>query len=292
MGTVARASTPSVTTCMVSPIYGDGTPLDISAVILPNITRDMPIRRITIQTGWSHLDDLMLADPTFGEPGRIDAFLGVEVYVNVLRDGRRKGPPGAPMALETDYGWILCGSVNDLQDEIQASTHLMVHHVMTTDPPVDELIKRFWELEEVPNDPVLSQQEKDVVQQFEMTHSRDPNGRFIVTLPRRDQHKSLGESQSQAVRRFQMLERSLHQKQRFCEVNQVIEEYMDLGHAEPVPEQDMKKDRQNVFYMPIHVVYKASSTSTKIRAVFDASAKNSAGVSFNGTLLVGPTIHS
>ena len=130
---------------------------------------------------------------------RIDALLGVEVYVNVLRDGRQKGPPGALMALETDYGWILCGSVNDLQDEIKASTHLMVHHVMTTDPPVDEMIKQFWELEEVPNDPVLSQEGKDVVQQFEMTHSRDPNGRFVVTLPRQDQHKPLGKSRSQAV---------------------------------------------------------------------------------------------
>ena len=124
-----------------------------------------------------------------------------------------------------------------------------------------------------------------------MTHSRDPNGRFVVTLLRRDQYNPLGESRSQVVQQFQMLERSLHQKQRFCEVDQVIEEYMDLGHAEPVPEQDMKKDQQNVFYMPIHVVYKASSTSTKIRAVFDASAKTSTGVSFNETLLVGPTIH-
>ena len=42
----------------------------------------------------------------------------------------------------------------------------------------------------------------------------------------------------------------------------------------------------------IHAVYKASSSTTKIRAVFDASAKSSSGVSLNGTLLVGPTVHS
>ena len=40
-----------------------------------------------------------------------------------------------------------------------------------------------------------------------------------------------------------------------------------------------------------HVVYKSSSSTTKIRAVFDASANSNSGVSLNDTLLVGPTVH-
>ena len=36
-----------------------------------------------------------------------------------------------------------------------------------------------------------------------------------------------------------------------------------------------------VFYIPMHVVYKASSTTTTVRAVFCASAKSSSRVLFN-----------
>ena len=63
-------------------------------------------------------------------------------------------------------------------------------------------------------------------------------------------------------------------------------EYMNLGHAELVPLEEMEKPTSQVFYLPMHVVYKNSSTTTKIRAVFDASAKSSSGVSLNDILLV------
>ena len=41
----------------------------------------------------------------------------------------------------------------------------------------------------------------------------------------------------------------------------------------------------------MHVVTKESSATTKLRAVFDASAASSTGISLNSTLMVGPTVH-
>lgn len=64
-------------------------------------------------------------------------------------------------------------------------------------------------------------------------------------------------------------ERSFHSKGLFPEVKAVIDEYFDMGHAEPVPESDLDKPTQQVFYLPIHAVMKSSSTTTKVRAVFD-----------------------
>ena len=42
----------------------------------------------------------------------------------------------------------------------------------------------------------------------------------------------------------------------------------------------------------MHVVVKASSTTTKVRAVLDALAKSSSSISLNGQLLDGLTVHS
>ena len=65
-----------------------------------------------------------------------------------------------------------------------------------------------------------------------------------------------------------------------------------MDHAELVPNSDLEKPCERVFYMPMHAVVKASSTTTKVRAVFDASAKSASGVSLNDQLLVGPTVHA
>lgn len=113
----------------------------------------------------------------------------------------------------------------------------------------------------------------------------------MIPLPRKTDPPTLGESRSQAVKRFITLERSLQYKGRVQDFNEATE-YMESGHAEEVPTEDLSKSRGEVFYLPMHIVYKESSSTTKVCVVFDASAKSSTGVSLNDLLLVGPTVHS
>ena len=65
-----------------------------------------------------------------------------------------------------------------------------------------------------------------------------------------------------------------------------------MNYAEPVPETYLHRPQGSVFYLPMHTVRKESSTTTKVRAVFDASAKSSNGTSLNDILLISLTIHS
>ena len=229
-----------------------------------------------------------MADPDFGRPGRIDILLGVDVFVEVLRQGWRIGPPGSPSAFETEFGWVLAGNINSHTP----SRLITSHHTCTSFVTGDEILCKFWEIEERPNDQTsLSPEERNVVQHFKENHSRTTDGRFVVPLPKRQHTKPIGESRSQAVKRFLSLERSLHSKAQFDDFNAVMAEYFEIGHAEPVPVADLEKQTQDVFYLPMHAVRKEFSTTTKIRAVFDASAKSSTGISLNNTLLVGPTVH-
>ena len=49
-------------------------------------------------------------------------------------------------------------------------------------------------------------------------------------------------------------------------------------------------DYKGAVYLPHHGMLKESSTSIKLRIVFDASAKNNKGVSLNDALLIGPVL--
>ena len=182
--------------------------LEVSAIITPKVTCSLPVCPLpsASEPVWQHLNGLQLAHPNFGTPSGIDVLLGIDIFTATLLQGQRTGPPGYPTAIETEFGWVLAGSTNP------HNFHLVSCHAssMSND---DYLLRLFWEIEEVPSaDPVISQEERSVVNHYRSTHYRSPDGRFVVPLPKRPNVLNLGESRSQAVCRFLSLERALHAK--------------------------------------------------------------------------------
>ncbi len=277
----------SVVRLSIAPMSSVRERFEVEAIVLPKVTSDLPVHPVPYDQKWHHLSGISLADPDFGSPGKVDLLLGVDVFGDVLRHGRRSGPSGSPTAFETRFGWVLAGAISG---EMPLS-RVISNHV--TALSTDDLLRRFGETEELSSGrPPHSVDEQRVVTHFQKEHRRDDTGRFVVPLPLKMDAGILGESRSTAVRRFFSLERSLRSKGKFQELSDVVEEYFDMGHAEPVPQSDLDKPCHKVFYLPMHAVVKESSTTTKVRAVFDASAKSSTGVSLNNQLLVGPTVHS
>ena len=100
-----------------------------------------------------------------------------------------------------------------------------------------------------------------MVRHFESTYFRTEKVRFVA----KDlSTKPVGESRSQAVQTFLSLECSLKARDCFKEISYVMQEYLDLGHAEMVLIADLERPPDKVFYLPMHAVYKALSTTTKV----------------------------
>ena len=237
--------------------------------MVPKVTCDLPLCPVPFDLQWKHISDLPLADPSFGQPGCIDMLLGADTFIDVLCHGQQNGPPGSPTVFEAVFGWVLCGSTGSTTSSAQANLYITKFH--TSFASGDDILRRFWEIEESPTqNSSLSMEERMVVRHLESNHSSTEKGRFVVPLPKDQSTKPIGESRSQAVRRFLSLERSLKARDCFKEFNDVMQEYLDLGHAEMIPVTDLETPPDKVFYLPMHAVYKASSTTTKVRVVFDA----------------------
>ena len=83
----------------------------------------------------------------------------------------------------------------------------------------------------------------------------------------------------------------MKKQDRWNDFHKEVNEYLEMQHAGFVPDIDLKKLPSQSYYLPMHGVVKASSSTTKLRIVYDASAKSSSGVSLNDTLLPGPPMY-
>ena len=162
----------------------------------------------------------------------------------------------------------------------------------SSDIRADEHIQCFWQLEEVPGESQgLTQSEKRAVDVFQDTTYRDAEGWYYVQLPKKDPLQELGESRTVALKRFQQNQRSLQRKGQWEAFHKGLLEYVELKHAEPVLPSDPAPPVNQRFYLPTHGVAKESSTTTKLRIVFDGSATTTSGASLNDTLLPGPSLY-
>lgn len=103
-GSMANSPVRSVAHFQIASTYSSQSKIDLTAIVLPKVTCNLPVNPVPFDHSWTHLSGLSLADPTFGEPRRVDLLLGVDVFVNVLHDGQRTGPAGSPVAIETAFG--------------------------------------------------------------------------------------------------------------------------------------------------------------------------------------------
>ncbi|XP_077262536.1 uncharacterized protein LOC143897601 [Temnothorax americanus] len=278
---------------------GKQTPaFSTTALILKSLTAYAP-KRLPLKATLAHLEDLPWADhdPMSADP--ISIIVGAELYSALIKDGIRKGAVGQPIAQNSILGWVISGPITSSQVASHAisvdSSHdrpsytVNAHHSLNS-LSLDQELRRFWEVEEIPRKMTLTPEDEKCEEHFCLTHSRCPDGRYIVRLPFKEGPPiEIGHSRAIAERYLNGLIRRFdaHPAQR-DEYSEFLREYEALGHMREVPASD-SNDTQCVF-IPHHLVIREDSKTTHLRVVFNASCPSSNGSSLNDHLLSGPKL--
>ncbi|KAK5967304.1 Integrase catalytic domain-containing protein, partial [Trichostrongylus colubriformis] len=138
-------------------------------------------------------------------------------------------------------------------------------------------------------DPLFDQEEDArILQRFQDT-AFEVDGYLYVQFPWRLNHPRLADNKLLARKRLESQYRSLNSKPHLWKLYaDTIADYVRQGIVEQV--QEHHSDDPRVYYIPHQAVVKESSTTTKLRVVFDASSHYKGAPSLNDCLHPGPSI--
>ena len=242
---------------------------------------------------WRHLAQCDFASPA--KDGLVDLLIGVDnadlhhSFVDV------RGKAGEPVAHLGPLGWTCIGPP-DGRAETGTRTHT-IRTLFTKDVgPVsvaggccdlDGTLKRFWEIESYGtelNDRVVCTEEERLALD-KVSSSVCYNGeRYSVAVPWKGHRPQLPDNRQMAESHLLSTEKNLKKKaidER--EYKKTIETCVEKGYLRQVPENEAPPPE--VWYLP-HLIVKMSKSTTKVRTVFDCSAKCK-GISLNDVIHAG-----
>ncbi|UYV73542.1 hypothetical protein LAZ67_10004052 [Cordylochernes scorpioides] len=138
--------------CSVASLTESGWTIPIRALVVGRMTGILPSRdlRIPVPSSWKTLP---LADPQFETSGRVDVILGADVYGSLLLPEVKYDEKTQLCAQKTRLGWIVSGK---LPGEGDVGPHRVYNIRVNYEENLDNVLRRFWEVEEVPLRPAKS----------------------------------------------------------------------------------------------------------------------------------------
>ncbi|GFW01934.1 uncharacterized protein TNCV_3029031 [Trichonephila clavipes] len=182
-------------------------------------------------------------------------------------------------AIETKLGWTVIGKVCSNNKNVMLTTSSL--HVRNVS------VKELWELDVLGiTDPLLNENTKE---NFELTDFKNKmkilrDGRYEVKLPWKCNSKNLPSNKELTWKRHLRMMNKLRNVKFFDDYKSVFRQWEDLNIIESVPEVELNNE---CHYLPHRPVVKLDSATTKIRPVFDASAREKGKPSLNDYLYKG-----
>ena len=245
---------------------------------------------------WSHLKDCDFAEPA--QEGFVDLLIGVDNADLHYSRADVRGEEGDPVARLGPLGWTCIGSPEGKQ-RTGARAHIS-RTLFTRDPKasvsdvccdVDRTLKGFWEIEscgiEKHDTVIFTEEENEVLKKLKESISYTGNG-YKVGVPWKEDKPVLPDNHHTALSRLCNTENKLKKNCALgTEYSQIIEAYVEKGYLRRVePDEPLPPE---VWYLPHFPVIRMDKTTTKVRIVFDCSAKTD-GVSLNDAICAGPKL--
>ncbi|KAG5894734.1 hypothetical protein JTB14_006153 [Gonioctena quinquepunctata] len=170
---------------------------------------------------------VQLADDKFDEPTEIDGIIGAELFATVMENDSYASSTGSSVAVQTVVGYVIMGKV----PIFSSVSDLSVFFNLREESSLNELMKKFWEIVQVPKNTLPNKEELECEKMYTSTFNRDSVGRLTVALLFKNSPNTLGDSKECAMTRLFSLERKLTE---FSELrsgyNDIMRESIEQGH--------------------------------------------------------------
>ncbi|XP_052762257.1 uncharacterized protein LOC128204895 [Mya arenaria] len=275
--------------------------LPITVNIVPFISGALhrkPIKSNTLEIVRERVAIDELADelPTRYESSPIDVLIGNDYYLDFIQNEKLSVQPGLYL-LSSKLGWILSGRSDDV-DEMEEHSMLIFNQgssityqsMFSVDTPVQKPdLEDFWNVESIGiidkdtrNDDMIALDKFKETVQFE-------DNRYHVCWPWKEDDYELPTNKELAIGRLKSTVKRLKSNPQLLQkYDGVIKDQLNNGIIERV---NTDESNSRTHYIPHHAVITPQKSTTKVRVVYDASAKTKKdNKSLNECLYRGPVM--
>ena len=249
-----------------------------------NILTYLPNQRIKdLKRKYPRISRLQFSDEdTIADELPIHIVLGVGDYQRIKTTEPPilgEDPTKDPGAELTKFGWVLSGNVIYHSNEVEKAFYLNSNK--------DEF-EKLCSLEVIGITDSKDQTDETFIQDFTKQLTTTTDGRYKTRLPWKKDCVELPQNKDLALTRLKTTTRRLERIGRLDEYEAIIRDQIDQGMIEKVPP---KPTGPVIHYVPHQAVIKDEAETTKLRVVYDCSARGRVtSPSLNDCLEVGPSL--
>lgn len=250
--------------------------IKINALQQDNLCGHLPkLQNVTILEKLRDMN-IKISDNNFADT-EIGLLIGSDYLGSIITD-RLVYLDNNLMAVNTNLGWTIQGPI-----EIQTTTSTMNVSCFSKANLSDLWSVELLGIKEPYEKRINREMETEILSVFNNNISVNAQGRYEVPLVWKEGRPELHTNYEVACKRLETTTRKLKSTGNLNSYNKVLQDWKKDGIIEEVTEN--RTDMGH--YLPHQIVIKPSSTTTKVRPVFDASTKDRNGWSLNDCINKG-----